>query len=133
MGIGYIGLESYADPSGATYANLPVCLFDQGVSETIGYSLWFKSNDSSSTARLIFGGIDTNQFYGELQTIPISMDQLQNHYVTVKLDGLTITNGSGNSTNVTSQPTPVILHSCTSRMLTLFSITLTTRFHWHRS
>ena len=107
MGIGYIGLEQ----SQNSYANLPVRLFNKGLIDIVGYSLWFKSGNSS-TAKLIFGGVDTNRFYGALETVPISMEQLQYQLVTVELSGITVTT-SNQTTNITDSPKTVILDSGT--------------------
>ncbi|KIX06665.1 uncharacterized protein Z518_04641 [Rhinocladiella mackenziei CBS 650.93] len=114
LGIGYIGLEQ----SKSSYANLPVRMFNKGLSNIVGYSLWFQrpSKSSSSTARLVFGGIDTNQFYGTLETIPIDMKQLQYQYVTVQLSGLAVTTGN-QTTNITNSPRDIVLDSGTTSLV----------------
>lgn len=109
LGIGYIGLEQ----TEGWYANLPVRLFNKGVTNIVGYSLWFKGS-ALSTAQLIFGGVDTNRFFGTLETIPITMDRLKYQLVTVQMEGLSLKSGDNKTTNITDSPIPVVLDSGTS-------------------
>ncbi|KAK5266595.1 hypothetical protein LTR99_007205 [Exophiala xenobiotica] len=117
MGIGYYGLEPTAN--GKYYANLPYRMFDKGLSKVIGYSLFFNRANASADnpGQVIFGGVDTNKFYGTLGTIPISMSQLQYQYVTVQMEGMTVTSSNGTTSNITNKADSVVLDSGTSSLV----------------
>jgi hypothetical protein len=125
LGIGYIGIEETGTTG--SYANLPVRLYNKGLSNIVGYSLWFNrtSSSASNPARLIFGGIDTNQFYGTLETVPISMTKLQYQLVTLQMSSMTLTTNSNKTTNLTTSPLTVVLDSGTSGLV--FSPNILTR------
>ncbi|SMR59099.1 unnamed protein product [Zymoseptoria tritici ST99CH_1A5] len=71
LGIGYTLNEvavQYAN--GGTYPNLPVNLMLNGYISTNAYSLWLNDLDAS-TGSILFGGVNTDKYMGELQTLPI--------------------------------------------------------------
>ncbi|EPE27429.1 Acid protease [Glarea lozoyensis ATCC 20868] len=71
MGIGYNNSEANVDTgNGTIYANLPFALVDQGLIPTEAYSLWLNDLESS-TGSVLFGGIDTTKYQGELQSITV--------------------------------------------------------------
>lgn len=117
MGIGYDGLEQTG--SGKSYANLPYRMFDKGLSKVIGYSLFFNRANASADnpGRVIFGGVDTNKFYGTMGTVPISMSQLEYQYVTVQMEGMTVTTSNGTTSNITNKANSVVLDSGTSSLV----------------
>jgi hypothetical protein len=117
MGIGYYGLEPTSN--GKYYANLPYRMFDKGLSKVIGYSLFFNRANASADnpGQVIFGGVDTNKFYGTVGTIPISMSQLQYQYVTVQMEGMTVTSSNGTTSNITNKADSVVLDSGTSSLV----------------
>lgn len=119
LGIGYVGIEASALASHITYANLPARMYNEGISNIIGYSLWFNTaNDSispSDSAKLVFGGVDTNQFYGTLETLPIEQLELQYLLIGIQLDRLSVTNTSSqDTTNVTNNFNIILESSSTS-------------------
>ncbi|KAK7203448.1 aspartic peptidase domain-containing protein [Myxozyma melibiosi] len=67
LGIGFTTNEAAAE----TYENLPARLASDGVIQSNAYSLWLNSLESDE-GNLLFGGIDTAKFSGELQTIDIT-------------------------------------------------------------
>lgn len=71
LGIGYpINEVAVAYNGGNPYPNVPWHLVQNGDINSNAYSLWL--NDlSASTGSILFGGINTAKFEGELQTIPI--------------------------------------------------------------
>ena len=97
LGLGYIGLEAAAGASTSNqYANLPVLMYTHGSIQCIAWSLWLDRLNASQ-GQLIIGGIDTEKFYGTLQTQPILMSNLQYQYVTIEMQGIQMTLGD-NST-----------------------------------
>lgn len=52
------------------YENLPEYMAKQGLINTAAYSMW--SNDAfGSTGEILFGGVDTEKYEGDLTTLPI--------------------------------------------------------------
>ncbi|MCJ1311599.1 hypothetical protein MMC25_005272 [Agyrium rufum] len=115
LGIGYPSLEAQSVSNGdQAYSNLPQAMVDQGLISSNAYSLWLNDLDSS-TGTALFGGVDTEKYHGELQTLPI--DQVQGMYLEmiVSLTGVSLTqNGqtkdqaTGSSTEL---PSGVLLDS----------------------
>lgn len=104
MGIGYNNSEANVDTgNGTIYANLPFALVDQGLIRTEAYSLWLNDLESS-TGSVLFGGIDTTKYQGNLQSIKIYPSSRRSNNVTsftVALTSLSATSSSG-----TDQLTP---------------------------
>lgn len=74
LGIGYEINEVQAARSGAsTYANLPAQLVAEGLIQSNAYSLWLNDLDAS-TGNVLFGGVDTARYHGELSTLPIQKE-----------------------------------------------------------
>ena len=71
VGIGYPSIEAEVNQDNSRpYQNLPAKLAASGVIASSAYSLWL--NDlQANTGSLLFGGVDTAQFEGKLQTVPI--------------------------------------------------------------
>lgn len=71
LGIGYTINEAAVNHGGLKpYSNLPQKLVDDGTINSNAYSLWLNDLDAS-TGSILFGGVDTDKFHGELQTLPI--------------------------------------------------------------
>ena len=71
LGIGYITNEgAAASPDTPTYPNLPAALKNAGIINSNAYSLYLDDLDSS-TGTLLFGGVDTSKYDGELTTFPV--------------------------------------------------------------
>ncbi|ROV93367.1 hypothetical protein VMCG_08426 [Cytospora schulzeri] len=72
VGVGYkvneaiVGTEDIS----SAYSNLPVEMVNQGLIATNAYSLWLNDLDSS-TGNILFGGIDTEKYTGDLTKISI--------------------------------------------------------------
>lgn len=71
MGIGYTDNEAnVATGNGTVYPNLPVTMVNQGLINSVAYSLWL--NDlQSSTGSVLFGGVDTGKYTGDLISVDI--------------------------------------------------------------
>ncbi|KAI1755384.1 aspartic-type endopeptidase [Xylaria castorea] len=71
LGIGYPVNEVQVGRAGKdAYDNLPKAMVTAGTTSRNAYSLWLNDLDAS-TGSILFGGIDTEQYMGTLQTLPI--------------------------------------------------------------
>ena len=112
MGIGYDGNEASSVP----YQNFMDQMVRDQLTNTKLYSLWL--NDlGSSTGSILFGGIDTEKYYGTLSSMPIHPDSNGNYTAfTVGLTSLSITPRPGSMISITNQSfsAPIILESSTT-------------------
>ena len=116
MGIGYASDESAATISGVTYPNVINLLKDQGFINTLAYSLWLNDLDST-TGNILFGGVDTAKYHGDLVGLPIQADSQSGNLTsfTVALSSLTFTSAGQTSTlTSTNSAFPAILDSGTT-------------------
>jgi hypothetical protein len=75
LGIGYTINEVQVNRFGLDeYPNLPQKLKDDGTINSVAYSLWLNDLDAS-TGSILFGGVDTDKFSGQLSTLPILQEQ----------------------------------------------------------
>lgn len=119
VGIGYtineaiVGTEqSYA----AAYDNLPVQMQNEGLIATNAYSLWLNDLDAS-TGSILFGGIDTDKYEGDLSRLDVIPDETSGRYSSfiVYLTSLTANSTSGSDGLSSSEfPIPVVLDSGTT-------------------
>ncbi|KAI0180035.1 aspartic peptidase domain-containing protein [Hypoxylon sp. FL1284] len=71
LGIGYSANEVQVGRAGMdAYDNLPMKMVSSGQISRNAYSLWLNDLDAS-TGSILFGGVDTAQYTGSLQTLPI--------------------------------------------------------------
>ncbi|KAH8821654.1 aspartic proteinase precursor [Xylogone sp. PMI_703] len=112
LGVGYALLETQVASGRGPYNNLPAQMVADGLIQSNAYSLWLNDLDSS-TGSILFGGVDTAKFQGELQTVPIQ-----------KVNGLfqaffiTLTDLSfGDQVVASNQSQPVLLDSGSSLTL----------------
>ncbi|KAI0456153.1 aspartic-type endopeptidase [Xylaria acuta] len=71
LGIGYPINEVQVGRAGRdAYDNLPAAMVTAGAISRNAYSLWLNDLDAN-TGSILFGGIDTEQYTGTLQTLPI--------------------------------------------------------------
>lgn len=74
LGIGYEINEVQVGRAGkAAYANLPAQMVADGLISSNAYSLWLNDLDAS-TGSILFGGVDTAQYHGTLETLPIEKE-----------------------------------------------------------
>jgi hypothetical protein len=114
MGIGYPSLEVQAEDLQQTpYANIPQSMAQQGLINSPAYSLWL-DDLQAATGSILFGGVDTDKYHGELVTLPILQEPLrgQEEYLDmiITLDSINLVNGRSNAT-VSSAAFPVLLDS----------------------
>jgi hypothetical protein len=74
LGIGYQINEVQVGRAGkAAYNNLPAQMVADGVIQSNAYSLWLNDLDAS-TGSILFGGVDTDQYHGSLETLPVQKE-----------------------------------------------------------
>ncbi|MCJ1461862.1 hypothetical protein MMC07_000461 [Pseudocyphellaria aurata] len=116
LGIGFRAGESVASPSDQ-YPNIVNQLKDQGVISTLAYSLWLNNDNVLTTGSIIFGGVDTEKYHGDLTILPIQRDSRPGAKptFTVVLDAVSVVNEAGKSQFAQdSLALPVILDSGTT-------------------
>ncbi|KAK1980861.1 eukaryotic aspartyl protease [Colletotrichum cereale] len=71
LGVGYKASEVQVGRAGMDpYDNLPAKMVAQGLIKSSAFSLWLNDLDASKGS-ILFGGVDTEHFQGELKTVPI--------------------------------------------------------------
>lgn len=71
LGIGYTSNEVQSGQNGdSAYANLPKAMVQKGLIKSNAYSLWLNDLDAS-TGSILFGGVNTEKYNGNLETLPI--------------------------------------------------------------
>jgi hypothetical protein len=123
MGIGYKAGESIsqniaAGQGGQLYPNVINVLKNQGHINQLAYSLWL--NDvNSNTGSILFGGVDTAKFHGDLIALPVQVDSQSGGLTsfTVAWTGLSFTSGGTTSDLSPSVAVPAILDSGTTSLL----------------
>jgi hypothetical protein len=74
LGIGYPINEVQVSRAGMEpYENLPAKMVSAGHIATPAYSLWLNDLDANR-GEILFGGIDTEQYHGTLQTLPVQQN-----------------------------------------------------------
>lgn len=113
IGIGYTANEVAASYGASGYANVPVSLVEQGYINSNAYSLWLNDLDAS-TGSILFGGINTDKYSGELETLPIITEDGVYAEFIIALTGVGANGTAGSiATGINS---PALLDSGTSLM-----------------
>lgn len=120
MGLGYSNSEvNIFTGNGTQYPNLPLALVNAGLITTPAYSLWLDDLNSSQ-GNILFGGIDTAKYDGELQSLEVYPNQRRGNVTsfTVAFTSLSATSSTGTDT-LTSEDFahPAILDSGTTLTL----------------
>ncbi|TGZ81081.1 acid protease [Ascodesmis nigricans] len=113
MGIGMAANEVQVQRLGkAPYKTLVELMVEQGIIKTKAYSLYLNDLEAS-TGEVLFGGIDTAKFEGQLATLPIDRraGQLKPKEFIVTCTGVSLTNDENNSLSITDNDfaIPVLL------------------------
>ena len=123
MGIGYKSGESIAasiaaGEGGQFYPNVIDVLQDQGYINQLAYSLWLNDLDSL-TGSILFGGVDTAKYHGDLIAVPVQLDSETDAFTsfTVAWTGLSFTSCGKTLDLSPSAAVPAILDSGTSDLL----------------
>lgn len=114
LGIGYPINEVQVNRNRKkAYDNVPVAMVNKGLIQSNAYSLWLDDLEAS-TGSIMFGGVDTDKFHGELQTLPIQKQFGQFREFVITLTGLAVSQNGQNRSIDTSLPVPVLLDSGSS-------------------
>lgn len=110
LGIGYSANEVQVGRAGlGPYDNLPAKMAAEGMINSNAYSLWLNDLDSN-TGSILFGGVDTEQFEGELKTLPIQRMGAGFSEFLITLTSVSV----GDTAVATDQALPVLLDSGSS-------------------
>lgn len=112
LGIGYASNEVQAVVNGKeTYANLPQAMVKEGLINSAAYSLWLNDLEASKGS-ILFGGVDTEKFHGELQTLPVQKVNGRYSQLIIALTGVSFSSGStSHSYSTSALPAAVLLDS----------------------
>ncbi|KAI2637581.1 aspartic peptidase domain-containing protein [Hypomontagnella submonticulosa] len=123
LGIGFAANVAAFKP----YPNIMNLFQDQDLISSQAYSLYL-DDLLAETGTILFGGLDTEKFIGQLKTVDIQPDRYGNYSsFTVALTALTTTADNGTVTNYTRAAVPVILDSGTT--LTYLPSSMTRRIY----
>lgn len=116
MGIGYDTNEVIVSQGAEPYPNLINLMVEQGHIKSRAYSLWLNDLDAAQ-GEILFGGIDTAKFRGELFTVPINKRRgapwVSEFMITLR--DLSLTNNEGQTKAIDEELTlPVLLDSGTT-------------------
>lgn len=119
-GIGYANsVANVFTGSGTSYVNLPLALVNAGLINSPAYSLWL-DDIKSSAGSILFGGIDTAKYTGQLQSIKVYPSSRSGNVTsfTVAFTSLHATSSSGTDLLTASNyAQPAILDSGTTLTL----------------
>ena len=112
LGIGYTVNEVQVNRNDKpAYPNLPALMAQKGLIQSVAYSLWLDDLESS-TGVILFGGVDTDKFHGELQTLPIQKVYGTYSEFQIALTGVSIGNSATRTTlNSGNLPASALLDS----------------------
>lgn len=107
VGVGYAINEASLATIGEMYPNLPIAMQEAGLINSIAYSLWLNDLDAS-TGNILFGGIDTGKFIGDLVKVDVLINEEMNDYThfTIAMSSLEATSPTG-SDILTSPDAPI--------------------------
>ncbi|EED12554.1 aspartic-type endopeptidase (OpsB), putative [Talaromyces stipitatus ATCC 10500] len=115
LGIGYTADEVQVNrDQKAAYANLPLALVNHGLINSNAYSLWL--NDlNANTGSILFGGVDSGKYTGELETLPIQKIDGEYAELLIIMTGVALQNSSGGQSYSSQElPATVLLDSGSS-------------------
>lgn len=112
LGISYSLIEVQVNRAGGSeYPNLPQALVNGGHINTNAYSLWLNDLDAS-TGSILFGGVNSGKYTGDLTTVPVLGDQGIYYELAVALSGVSL--GGTSMAGSQDLPIAVVLDSGTS-------------------
>ncbi|KAF7904537.1 hypothetical protein EAF00_001871 [Botryotinia globosa] len=110
LGIGYEINEVQVGRAGKkAYNNLPAQMVADGLINSNAYSLWLNDLDAS-TGSILFGGVDTAQYHGKLETLPVEKESGYYAEFLITLTEITL----GNTVIAQDQALAVLLDSGSS-------------------
>lgn len=110
LGIGYEANEVQVGRAGkAAYPNLPAQMVADGIIQSNSYSLWLNDLDAD-TGSILFGGVNTAQYSGSLETLPVQKQAGVYSEFLITLTGLQL----GSATLASNMALAVLLDSGSS-------------------
>jgi hypothetical protein len=88
MGVGYAINEASVSVDGRTYQNLPEVMTSSKLINSPAYSLWLNDLEAN-TGSILFGGVDSGKYKGDLSTLPIIKEDGAYREFIVALTGMT--------------------------------------------
>jgi len=114
LGIGYTANEAQVNRVGRRpYPNVPQAMADAGLIQSNAYSLWLDDLDAS-VGSILFGGVDTDKYHGQLQTLPIQSEFGEYREFAITLSSVSLSIQGANTSLTPSLPTAVLLDSGSS-------------------
>ena len=114
IGIGYAVNEVANVRNGqGTYLNTPALMAKNGLIQSNAFSLWL-DDLQANTGSILFGGIDTDKFEGELSTLPILKENNVFQEFLITLSGVSVSSNGKNQSLTSGLPTAVLLDSGSS-------------------
>ncbi|KAL4998980.1 aspartic peptidase domain-containing protein [Aspergillus recurvatus] len=115
LGIGYpsneVQVARYGDDA---YPNLPRFLMQNGLVQSSAYSLWLNDLEAN-TGSILFGGVDTEKYHGDLQTLPIQTVNGGYSELIIALTGISLdTQSRKHAVSSSALPAAVLLDSGSS-------------------
>jgi hypothetical protein len=106
-----LGLGYGSDESTDLYANFPEILANNGMINSVAYSMW--TDNTEGTGTILFGGVNTAQYTGDLHTLPMLTVNGEFRQPAVLVTGMALqANSSLSSTyNSSALPEHMILDS----------------------
>ena len=95
------------------YDNVPQAMVTKGLINSAVYSLWLDDLESS-TGSILFGGVDTDKYQGQLQTLPVQQEFGRFREFVVTLTKLTLSLDGRIQELGSDLPVPVLLDSGSS-------------------
>lgn len=89
LGLGFAAQEAQALRTGRQYSNVPEAMADAGFINSNAYSLWLNSYEAGSGS-ILFGGIDTDKFEGDLMTVPLLTRSANSSDLLLPLSGVSL-------------------------------------------
>ena len=114
VGVGYPASEGALTKRGlVAYPNLPISMQEEGLINSVAYSLWLNDLDAN-TGTILFGGVDTKKYVGPLTKIDVIPDDGTESYThfLVSLTSLEATSPTGTDILTSPEgPVEVVLDS----------------------
>ncbi|KAJ9249453.1 hypothetical protein DTO207G8_6720 [Paecilomyces variotii] len=104
LGIGYSAL---AGGGRDMYNNFPVALVDAGYIKSPAFSLYLNQLHASK-GQVLFGGVDTSKYIGELQSVPMISTYGQHYSLQIALTSLSLQKGDKKASSYSSSEFPLV-------------------------
>ncbi|GFF50180.1 probable aspartic-type endopeptidase opsB [Aspergillus udagawae] len=110
------------------YSNFPQTLVQAGHIKSATYSLWMEDVTSHS-GTILFGGVNTAKYLGQLQTIPLQPAGGVYTFLRVILTGIALRQGTSNATKYPDTEFPLLVTIDSGASVTYLPESLTTKIY----